>query len=509
MTNQPPFLALGGPPATPGVVHLVGAGPGDVGQLTLRAAQVLSTCDVVAYDRLAPAEALALVPDHADLIDVGRRYGDPGVGRDEVDTLLRERAAAGHAVVRLKGGDPFVFGRGGEEAAACAAEGIPVEVVPGVTSAVAVPGAAGIPVTHRGVATGFAVVTVHEDPTKHAAQIDHQALAAFPGTLVFLMGLRRVAPVCEQLIAHGRDPGTPAAVVSAGTTPRQRTVRATLATLADAVAAADLQPPAIIVVGDVAALPDLVGREVRPLHGLRVGLPRTRRRGSDLAAHLRSVGADVVEVPLAREEPGDVAAIGRAAADLLAGRVDEVVVLDAAGLEVVLAAAVDLGGDARALAGVRLTVVGRRTAAQVRRDLHLAADVTVGSAGELADLPDAAPDRRVLVLGPDADLRTRDLLPDATAVTTSRLRPQPVPDVHVDVWLVPASRLVPLLAEAYSDPRVPLVSMGPVTSAALRDAGLEVAAEAAAATPVAVEDALTSLLRRDGGSGWTASPAED
>lgn len=508
MSTEPPFLALGGPPATPGVVHLVGAGPGDVGHLTLRAAQVLSTCDVVAYDRLAPAEALALVPDHADLIDVGRRYGDPGVGRDEVDTLLRERAAAGQAVVRLKGGDPFVFGRGGEEAAACAAEGIPVEVVPGVTSAVAVPGAAGIPVTHRGVATGFAVVTVHEDPTKQAAQIDHRALAAFPGTLVFLMGLRRVAPVCEQLIAHGRDPATPAAVVSAGTTPRQHTVRATLATLADAVTAADLQPPAIIVVGDVAALPDLVGREERPLHGLRVGLPRTRRRGSDLAAQLRSVGADVVEVPLAREEPGDVAAVARAAADLLAGRVDEVVVLDAAGLEVVLAAVVDLGGDARVLAGLRLTVVGRRTAAQVRRDLHLAADGTVGSVDELAE-PEGEPHRRILVLGPDADRRTADLLPDATTVATSRLRPQPAPDVHVDVWLVPASRLVPLLADTGPDPQVPLVSMGPVTSAALRDAGLAVATEAASATPAAVEDALTSLLRRDGDGGWTASRAED
>jgi uroporphyrinogen III methyltransferase/synthase len=503
---EPPFRALGGPPAAPGVVHLVGAGPGDVGQLTLRAAQVLSTCDVVAYDRLAPAEALALVPDHADLIDVGRRYGDPGVGRDEVDTLLRERAAAGQAVVRLKGGDPFVFGRGGEEAAACASEGIPVEVVPGVTSAVAVPGAAGIPVTHRAIATGFAVVTVHEDPTKPTEQVDHRALAAFPGTLVFLMGLRRVGVVCEQLIAHGRDPDTPAAVVSSGTTARQRSVRARLGTLADAVAAADLQAPAIIVVGDVAALPDLVGREARPLHGLRVGLPRVRRQGSELAAHLRHAGADVVEVALARERPGDVAAIARAAADVLAGRLDEVVVLDAAALTAVLAAVVDLGGDARALAGVRLVVVGRRTAAEVRRDLHLHPDRTLPALDRLAD---AALRGRTLVLGADADRRTADLLPDAVTVATSRRQPVPPPDVDVDVWLVPASRLVPLLTAAVPVAQVPLVSMGPVTSAALHEAGLSVAAEAAAATADAVVDTLASLRQPDGDGGWTWPRSRD
>lgn len=499
MSVEPPFRALGGPPARPGVVHLVGAGPGDVGQLTLRAAQVLSTCDVVAYDRLAPAEALALVPEHADRIDVGRRYGDPGIGRDEVDTLLRERAAAGQAVVRLKGGDPFVFGRGGEEAAACAADGIAVEVVPGVTSAIAVPGAAGIPVTHRGLATGFAVVTVHEDPTKPSEQVDHRALAHFPGTLVFLMGLRRVGPLCAALIAHGRAPDTPAAVVSSGTTAAQRTVRATLATLADAVAAAALTAPAIIVVGDVAALPDLVRRERRPLHGLRIGLPRSRATASELAAHLRHAGADVIEVPLAREEPGDVAAIARVAADLLAGRVPDLVVLDEPGLGRLLDAVMDLGGDARVLTRVRLVVVGGRTAARIRRDLRLAADVTVPTLAGVRELDfTQAP----VVLGPDAAARVDHLRVDARPVATSRLRP--VTDraaADVDVWLVPASRLVPLLAAA--KPMAPLVAMGPATSSALRAAGLAVAAEADAPDAPAVVAALSTLMQRRRDGGWT------
>jgi uroporphyrin-III C-methyltransferase len=243
----------GGPPATPGTVHLVGAGPGDPGLLTLRGARLLETCDVVAIDRLVAPELLALAPPHAVRWQVGKA---PGVGwlQADIDALLIEAARDGQAVVRLKGGDPFVLGRGGEEAAACLDAGIPFEVVPGITSAIAAPAAAGIPVTHRGLAPAFAVVTGHEDPAKPDQQCDWAALAAFPGTLVVLMGIGALASITERLILHGRCAATPAAAVRWGTTDRQEVVEAPLGELAAAVARAGLRSPATVVIGDVVAM---------------------------------------------------------------------------------------------------------------------------------------------------------------------------------------------------------------------------------------------------------------
>lgn len=251
-------------PARPGVVHLVGAGPGDPGLLTLRAASLLATADVVAHDRLVSPAILDLVPPHVDRVAVGKPLpGEPfadgcGWRQDAIEALLVAEARAGRAVVRLKGGDPFVFGRGGEEAIACRAAGIDVEIVPGVTSAVAAPAAAGIPVTHRGVASAVAFVTGHEDPDKPSSQLGWDGLAGFPGTLVFLMGVHHVARIAQQLQSHGRSPHTPAAVVRAGTTPDQRELVSTLGALAADVAAADLTSPAAIVVGDVVAVRERV-----------------------------------------------------------------------------------------------------------------------------------------------------------------------------------------------------------------------------------------------------------
>lgn len=242
------------PRATRGAVHLVGAGPGDPGLLTLRAARLLETADLVAYDRLAPREALTLCPTRTERIEVGKRCGGPGWTQDEINHLLVTEAAAGKAVVRLKGGDPFLFGRGGEEALACVAAGVPVHVVPGVTSAISAPAAAGIPVTHRGLAAGVAIVTGHEDPTKPATQIDWDALARFPGTLVILMGLGRLRPNAEALLAAGRPADTPAAVVSSGATTRQHTVVGSLRSIADVVDEAGIRSPAAVVIGEVAGL---------------------------------------------------------------------------------------------------------------------------------------------------------------------------------------------------------------------------------------------------------------
>lgn len=254
---------LGLDPARPGWVHLVGAGPGDPGLLTLRGAALLGTADLVAYDRLADPRLLDLLAPGAEAIRVGKNPDRACRGRtwtqDEITALVVRAASEGKAVVRLKGGDPFVFGRGGEEALACRAAGVPWEVVSGVSSAIAGPAAAGIPVTHRGLATGVAFITGHEDPAKPASQVDWEALARFHGTLVFLMGVRNAPDICTRLVAHGRPGATPAAIVQWATTPRQRILQTTLADLATDLAANDIGSPATIVVGDVAAVGRLLG----------------------------------------------------------------------------------------------------------------------------------------------------------------------------------------------------------------------------------------------------------
>jgi uroporphyrin-III C-methyltransferase len=249
---------LGAAPARPGTVHLVGGGPGDPALLTVRAAALLATCDVVAYDRLAPAEVLELVPPQAERICVGKTVDRPGWRQADTNRLLVAEAQAGKAVVRLKGGDPFVFGRGGEEALACREAGVEVEVVSGVSSAVAAPAAAGIPVTHRGVATGVAFITGHEDPTKADSQIDWEALARFHGTLVFLMGVGNLGRIAGMLLAGGRAPDTPVALVRWGTTDRQEVLTGDLVGIADEARRAGFSSPATIVVGEVVDLRSLL-----------------------------------------------------------------------------------------------------------------------------------------------------------------------------------------------------------------------------------------------------------
>ncbi len=253
---DPARLGIAG--ARPGHVHLIGGGPGDPGLLTMRAAALLATCDLVAYDRLSPAEVLDLVPAHDERICVGKTVDRPGWYQQDTNALLVTEARAGKAVVRLKGGDPFVFGRGGEEAMACTAAGVPCEVVSGVSSAVAAPAAAGIPVTHRGVATGVAFITGHEDPTKPDTQVDWEALARFHGTLVFLMGVGNVGRIATMLVAGGRRPDTPVAVVRWGTTSQQEVLTSDLVSVADDVTRAGIRSPATIVVGDVVDLRPLL-----------------------------------------------------------------------------------------------------------------------------------------------------------------------------------------------------------------------------------------------------------
>ncbi|MFL6239403.1 MAG: uroporphyrinogen-III C-methyltransferase [Actinomycetes bacterium] len=239
-----------------GQVALVGGGPGDPGLITTRGRQLLAAADVVVFDRLAPRELLATLGDDVEVINAGKAPHAHTLTQEQINDVLVERAQAGERVVRLKGGDPFVLGRGGEEVAACIAAGVDVEVVPGVSSAVAVPAAAGIPVTHRGVAAAFTVVSGH-------GEIGPAALAAIPGTLVVLMGLARLDALAAGLVAHGRAPSTPVAVVAEGTSASQRTVVADLATIASAVSESGIEAPAVVVVGDVVALRSLLSEDPR------------------------------------------------------------------------------------------------------------------------------------------------------------------------------------------------------------------------------------------------------
>ena len=241
---------------TPGRVYLVGAGPGDPGLMTVRGLEVLRQADVVVHDRLVNPILLDEAPVAARRIFAGKHAGAHGLPQSRINALLVEEARDGHAVVRLKGGDPFVFGRGGEEALALADAGIPFEIVPGVSAAVAVPAYAGIPVTHRGLGSSFAVLTGHEDPDKEAPAVDWGRLATAVDTLVVLMGVKSLPRIVAELLAHGRSPATPVALIRWGTTDVQETVVGTLADIVDQAARARLEPPVLTVIGDVVRLRD-------------------------------------------------------------------------------------------------------------------------------------------------------------------------------------------------------------------------------------------------------------
>ena len=347
-----------------GFVYLVGAGPGDPGLLTVRAVELIAAADAILYDRLIPHEALDGARADAELIYVGKEGGGPSMDQAEIELLLIEHARAGERVVRLKGGDPFVFGRGGEEALALRAAGIPFEVVPGITAGVAAPAYAGIPVTHRELASAVAFVTGHEaEPS-----IDWAALAAFPGTLVFYMGVRALPRLAERLVEAGRDPGEPAAVVERGTLPGQRTVVATLGDVAERAAGAGVRAPAVTIVGPVAGLREqLAWLEARPLFGRTVAVTRARTQASALAARLRELGAAVVEAPAIRTRSLEAPLPALDGYDL-------VCVTSPVGAAELWARLRAAGLDARALAGRRVAAIGPGTA-RALEEHGIAADV--------------------------------------------------------------------------------------------------------------------------------------
>jgi uroporphyrinogen III methyltransferase/synthase len=499
--------------ARAGVVYLVGAGPGDPGLVTARALELVASADVVLRDRLIPAQILDGARADAELIYVGKQPGGGGVAQEEIESLMVELARGGRSVVRLKGGDPFVFGRGGEEAEALAGAGIEFEVVPGVTAGVAAPAYAGIPVTHRDDASAVAFVTGHEDPDKDATALDWEALARFPGTLVLYMGVKNLPLIAERLRAAGRDPGEPAAAIERGTDAGQRTVTATLEGLAEAVAEAGIRAPAILLFGAVAARRDAIAwLERRPLHGRRVVVTRARAQASGLAATLRALGAEVIELPAIRIEPRlDAAEVRDAVADLHTYAL--VCLTSPNGARLLFEAMAVQGRDARSLANATVAAIGPGTAAALA-ERGVIADVVperfVAEALVEALAGVDVNDRPVLVArAADA----RDVLPEALAERGGKVdvvalydtvREDPDPAAieaarGADYVTFTSSSTVGNLLAAVGD-RFPrdarVVSIGPVTSQAARDAGLEVHVEAERHDPAGLVEALVEDARQ-------------
>jgi uroporphyrinogen III methyltransferase/synthase len=474
-----------------GVVYLVGAGPGDPGLMTRRALELIAEADSILYDRLIPDGALGGARDDADLHYVGKQPGGHSMSQEEINALMVELARSGRSVVRLKGGDPFVFGRGGEEAQALADAGIAFEVVPGVTAGVAAPAYAGIPVTHRDEASAVAFVTGHEDPEKGESAIDWAALAAFPGTLVFYMGVRNIGAIAERLVAAGRSPGEAVAVIERGTLPGQRTVTGTLDDIAARVDEAGLRPPAVTVIGPVARLRDaLAWAERRPLFGRSVVVTRARAQASGLARRLEALGASVIETPAIRIEPRQSEEL-----DQVARRIGDYALVC---LTSPNGAALLLGRlrDARDLAGVTVAAIGPGTAAElerrgVRADVVPERSVAEALVEALRDVP--VEGGRVLVARAS---EARDVLPDALRDRGAEVDvlalydtvAEPLADSQVEAAMAAdyltftSSSTVRFLMSAL-DGRKPerfprVVSIGPVTSATAREHGLTVAVEA-------------------------------
>jgi uroporphyrinogen III methyltransferase/synthase len=361
-----------------GKVYLVGAGPGDLGLVTLRAKECIENADVIVYDHLANPETLAWARDDAEIIYAGKERGEPQkhsqLSQLEINALLIEKAREGKQVVRLKGGDPFVFGRGAEEAQVIADAGIPFEIVPGITSSIAGPAYAGIPMTHRAHNSHVTFFTGHEDPAKAESAIDYAALAKLGGTQVMLMGVERLGPITNEMIKHGVRSDLPVALVRWATTGQQETLTGTLRDIAQKAEASGFEAPAVAVFGEVVALREKLNwYERRPLLGKRIVVTRTRKQTSVLSGKLRVLGAHVIELPTIRiEPPSDLRAFAELVQD--AHIYDWIVFTSANGVEAFFNIFFKLYGDAREIGGARIAAIGPATAQRVR-DFHLHVDL--------------------------------------------------------------------------------------------------------------------------------------
>lgn len=504
-----------------GKVCLVGAGPGDPGLITVTGLKLLRNCDVVVFDALANPVLLAEAPDNAQRIDVGKRAKHHKLTQDQTNQLLVDLAREGKNVVRLKGGDPYLFGRGAEECAFLTRHGVKCDVVPGVTSGLAAPATAGIPVTHRKVASTVTIVTGHEDPTKGETSVDYDGLAkliARGGTACFYMGVGRLQQIADSLADCGLPRSTPAAVVQWGTLPEQRTAKGTLDNIKAAVEQAGVSSPAIIVVGEVAAIdePGLDYFTDRPLFGQRILVTRTRQQASELRLGLAELGAQVFEAPTLELVPPS--AEDEARLNEAIDRIDENdwVLLTSANAVVVLAERLAaLGRDARQLGRVQIAAVGDATTAALWEHLRLRSDfVPEQFSGEAMAKQFIAEreveGRRCLLLRADiARPALPRLLVEAGAIVNEAVayqtqRPAALPDAVLEAlregidWVTFTSsstvrHLVALLGDEKSLlDGVKAASIGPITSQTLRELGIEVALESQTASVASLIQAVAS-----------------
>ena len=514
--------------AKAGKVYLVGAGPGDPGLITVRGLAILSSADVVVYDRLIPTQLLRYAPPSAEHVYVGKPPAGSAYTQEKTNQLLIEHAQAGKTVCRLKGGDPFVFGRGGEEALALTRAGVAFEVVPGVTAGVAALACAGIPATHRALSSSVVFVTGHEDPTKPESRVAWEALARAGGTIVVYMGVGRLSEITGALLSGGLAGETPAAVVASGTLPSQRTVTGALADVASLAEEDGVEPPALLVVGDVVRLREqLAWFERRPLFGRRILVTRPRETGGEaeepragrrsqpsLCEQLTELGAAVLEVPAFRlVAPEDM----RPVLDAI-DRVETfhwLLFTSARAVERFFAELLRRREDIRVLAGVRIAAIGLPTARAVER-YHLKVDLypsefvaeavltEFGKQGKLRGrrllLPRAAGARQVLPQG------LAEMGAEVVEVALYRSEPDPDQDPETLASLTehPPDLVTFTSSSAVRGLRVvvsretfgaicrsaPAVVIGPVTAQAAREAGFTVAAEASSYTIPALVEAV-------------------
>jgi uroporphyrinogen III methyltransferase/synthase len=481
-----------------GKVCLVGAGPGDLGLVTLRAKQCIEQADVIVYDHLANPETLGWARDETEMIYAGKRAGQHGLSQQEINALLVEKARDGKRVVRLKGGDPFVFGRGAEEAQAIVDAGIEFEIVPGITSAIAGPAYAGIPITHRAENSHVTFFTGHEEPAKAKSAIDYAALAKLGGTQVMLMGVERIESITQQMLKQGVRKDLPVALVRWATTGRQETLTGTLETIAQRVVDLGFEAPAVAIFGEVVTLREnLNWYENRPLSGKRIVVTRTRKQASELSERLRTLGADVIELPTIRiEPPTDVRKFAELVQD--AHIYDWIVFTSPNGVEAFFELFFKLYDDAREIGGAKIAAIGPATAQRVR-DFHLhvdlqpeefVAEAVVREFQKKGDLENL----RILLARAE---KARDVLPkelsslgaivdEAFAYRTvaetrdkTGARRRLLEEGADLITFTSSSTVENFLALGRPWPkRMQVASIGPITSKTARDHGLKVAIEA-------------------------------
>ena len=479
-----------------GICYLTGAGPGDLGLVTLRAREVLETAEVVVYDHLCNPQMLDWVSKEAQVIYAGKKAGAHTVCQEEINTLLLKETKAGKRVVRLKGGDPFLIGRGAEEAEALAAAKRPFEIIPGVSSALAAPAYAGIPLTHRAHSTQVTIFSGHEDPAKSESSLDFAKIAAQPGTKVMLMGVKRLAQITAELLKHGASPSLPVALIRWGTTNRQQTVRGPLSDIARLVSEAGFTAPAVAVFGEVVGLRNTLNWfENKPLFGKRVVVTRTRTQAGTLSGALRALGAECHELPTIRiEPPADLLEFGQLVQDC--HTYDWLVFASPNGVDAFFKIFFKIYDDTREIGGVRIAAVGPATAARLR-ELHLHVDLQpeefVAEAIIKAFQKDhTVENEKILIIRPEKarDVLSKELtkmgaivdeaiayrtVPETDATGIARFREE-----AADLITFASSSAVEnfMALKLPLPPTLRTASIGPVTSQTMRALGLRVDIEA-------------------------------